>query len=49
VSSYYAEAHPVTIGSTGQRAFATDTRGTIYYLNTGAIVPKGMGAALVLQ
>jgi type IV pilus assembly protein PilA len=49
MSSYYAEAHPVTVGSTGQRSFATDTRGTIYYDNTGATVPKGMAGALVLQ
>ncbi len=49
MSSYYAEAHPVTVGSTGQRSFATDTRGTIYYENLGTIIPKGMGTALVLQ
>jgi len=49
VSGYYAEAHPVTVGSTGQRAFATDTRSTIYFDNTGAIVPKGMAGALTLQ
>jgi type IV pilus assembly protein PilA len=35
-SSYYASAVPVTLGSTGQRAFATDTRGTIFFTNTGA-------------
>ena len=35
-SSYYASAVPVTLGSTGQRAFATDTRGTIFFDNTGA-------------
>jgi type IV pilus assembly protein PilA len=49
ISSYYAEAHPVTVGSTGQRSYATDTRSTIYYDNTGAVVPKGMAGALVLQ
>ena len=31
VSAYFAEAHPLTIGSTGQRSFATDTRGTIFF------------------
>jgi type IV pilus assembly protein PilA len=36
MSAYFAEAHPQTIGSTGQRSFGTDTRGTIYYDNTGA-------------
>jgi hypothetical protein len=34
-SIYYAAAAPVTIGSTGQRAFATDSRGTIFFSNTG--------------
>jgi type IV pilus assembly protein PilA len=49
VSSYFAEDHPVTIGSTGQRSFGTDTRGTIYFLNTGATIPAGMAGASVLQ
>jgi len=49
MSAYYAEAHPVTVGSTGQRSFATDTRATIYFLNTGAAIPKGMAGASVLQ
>ena len=49
VSAYYAEAHPVTVGSTGQRSFGTDARGTIYYKNDGSVVPKGMTGALVLQ
>jgi prepilin-type N-terminal cleavage/methylation domain-containing protein len=34
-SAYFAEAHPSTIGSTGQRSFGTDTRGTIFFDNTG--------------
>ena len=49
VASYFAEAHPVTVGSTGQRSFATDTRGTIYFLNTGTAIAVGMGGASVLQ
>jgi prepilin-type N-terminal cleavage/methylation domain-containing protein len=49
VSAYFAEAHPVTIGSTGQRAFATDTRGTIYFDNPGTTIPPGMSGATVLQ
>jgi prepilin-type N-terminal cleavage/methylation domain-containing protein len=49
LSAYFAEAHPVTIGSTGQRSFGTDTRGTIYFDNTGAAVAAGMGGASVLQ
>ena len=49
MSSYHAVTTPVTVGSTGQRSFATDTRATIYFLNTGAVVPKGMAGASVLQ
>jgi len=30
VPSYFAEAHPVTKGSTGQRSFGTDQRSTIF-------------------
>lgn len=46
VSAYFAEAHPVTVGSTGQRAFGTDTRGTIYFNNDGsAALAPGMAAA----
>ena len=29
-SSYFAEDHPVTVGGTGTRSFATDTRGTLF-------------------
>ena len=49
MSAYYAHAEPVTVGSTGQRSFATDSRGTIYFLNTGAVIPAGMAGANVLQ
>jgi prepilin-type N-terminal cleavage/methylation domain-containing protein len=49
VSSYFAEAHPVTVGSTGQRSFGTDTRGTIYFDNTGATLAAGLSGASVLQ
>jgi type IV pilus assembly protein PilA len=53
VSAYFAEAHPVTIGSTGQRSFATDTRGTIYFENLGTtLTPTDIGTsgtAKVLQ
>jgi len=49
VSSYFAEAHPVTVGSTGQRSFASDTRSTIYFLNTGAALAAGMAGASILQ
>jgi prepilin-type N-terminal cleavage/methylation domain-containing protein len=36
IPTYYAEAHPQTVGSTGQRSFGTDSRGTIFQDNTGA-------------
>jgi type IV pilus assembly protein PilA len=49
VSAYFAEAHPVTVGSTGQRSFGTDTRGTIYFDNQGATLTAGMSGASVLQ
>jgi len=49
VSAYFANASPVTVGSTGQRSFGTDTRGTIYFDNTGTPVVKGMSGASVLQ
>jgi prepilin-type N-terminal cleavage/methylation domain-containing protein len=49
VSSYFANATPATVGSTGQRAFGTDTRGTIFFNNTGAAIAAGMAGASVLQ
>ena len=49
ISAYFAEAHPVTVGSTGQRSFATDARGTIYFNNAGATIAAGMAGASVLQ
>src|SRR5947209_9987816 len=49
VSAYYAHAEPQTVGSTGQRSFATDSRGTIYFDNTGAVIAAGMVGASVLQ
>src|SRR6185436_16839515 len=48
-SNYHATATPVTVGGTGQRSFASDSRGTIYFLNTGAAIPAGMAGATVLQ
>jgi prepilin-type N-terminal cleavage/methylation domain-containing protein len=36
IASYFAEAHPSSIGSTGQRSFGTDQRATIFQDNTGA-------------
>jgi type II secretory pathway pseudopilin PulG len=36
-SSYFAKADPVSVGGTGTRFFATDTRGTIFYDATTTI------------
>ena len=44
-SAYWAEDHPSTVGSTGQRSFATDTRGTIFFDNTGATFASPIPAA----
>jgi len=49
VSSYFAEAHPLRVGETGRRSFATDDRGTIYVSDTGRAVTPDMAGASVLQ
>ena len=49
MSSYFAEAHPVAVGSTGQRSFATDARGVIYGQTTGGILAPGMAGASPIQ
>ena len=50
IASYYASAVPVQVGSTGQRAFATDTRGTIFVDNAGTAVANPIPvAAIALQ
>jgi prepilin-type N-terminal cleavage/methylation domain-containing protein len=49
VSSYFAEAHPVAVGSSGQRSFGTDSRGTIYFMNDGSTLTAGLAGASVLQ
>jgi type IV pilus assembly protein PilA len=36
VPSYWAEAHPLRVGSTGQRAFGSDQRAAIFQNITGA-------------
>ncbi len=56
-SSYYAEAHPITLNSTGTRAFWTNTLGTIYVEPAGATItddvgntaPTATATAVVLQ
>ena len=45
LASYFAEAHPVTIGSTGQRSFGTDQRGTIFQNAAGTTFTAATEAA----
>lgn len=48
-SAYFANAQPTTVGSTGQRSFATDQRSTIFQDVTGAAIgdPIPAGTATV--
>ena len=45
-SGYFLTAAPVTVGSSGPRAFSTNTIGTIYLSVTGVAPAEGMGTAL---
>jgi len=45
-SGYYVTAVPVTVGTSGQRAFATNTIGTIYVDVSGVPPAEGAGTAL---
>ena len=45
MASYWAGARPVTVGSTGQRSFATDSRGTIFFNNAGAAIANPIPTA----
>jgi type IV pilus assembly protein PilA len=49
VSAYFAEAHPLTIGATGQRSFATNTAGTLYTDNTGVTIGPDLTGATLFQ
>jgi type II secretory pathway pseudopilin PulG len=48
-STYHATGTPVTVGSTGQRSFATNQTGTIWQLFSGAAIANTMAGATVLQ
>jgi prepilin-type N-terminal cleavage/methylation domain-containing protein len=44
VSSFFANADPITAGGTGTRFFATDTRGTLFYTTAATVanpIPAG--------
>jgi hypothetical protein len=45
LASYFAEAHPTSVGSTGQRSFGIDQRGTVYQDTTGATFTNVFPAA----
>ena len=40
IPTYYSEAHPKTIGLTGQRSFGSDQRGTIFADPSGTTFTK---------
>ena len=48
-STYFMHSEPVTAGSTGQRAFASNNSGTIYQNNTGLAIANTMAATQILQ
>ena len=48
-ASYFAHAEPVTVGSTGQRSFATSSAGTIYFKIDGVAVASDMSDGAILQ
>jgi hypothetical protein len=45
VASYHATATPVTVGTSGQRSFATDSRATVYVNSLGVIIANPIPAA----
>jgi len=47
VSSYYASAVPSSLNGTGTRAFATDTRGTIFQTANSATAPADAAGGIV--
>ena len=46
VSNYFATAIPAQVGTTGQRAFATNATGTIFFTPAGTAPPETGGVAL---
>jgi prepilin-type N-terminal cleavage/methylation domain-containing protein len=49
LSGFFVHSEPVTVGSTGQRSFASDNTGTIYQLASGAAIANTFAGALSLQ
>jgi prepilin-type N-terminal cleavage/methylation domain-containing protein len=48
VAAYWAGAIPITVGSTGGRSFASDTRGTLFQNNAGAAIANPIPAATAI-
>jgi hypothetical protein len=44
-TTFHTTAVPVTVGNTGQRSFASDSKGTICFLTSGMIITPRMGNA----
>jgi len=49
VSSHFAELHPISVRSTGERSFAIATGGAIFFRPDGVTITPGMAGATVLQ
>jgi prepilin-type N-terminal cleavage/methylation domain-containing protein len=49
VTSFHATAVPQSVGTTGQRSFASNQTGTIYQKADGTLIDTAMGGAIVLQ
>lgn len=50
VSTYFAEAHPETYGTSGVRSFATDERGVIYQMREDIVMqPQDLARARPIQ
>jgi prepilin-type N-terminal cleavage/methylation domain-containing protein len=49
ISTFHATAVPVTLGSTGQRSFATNQSGTLYQNNAGDLITADMANGQIIQ
>ena len=46
-TAFFAEGHPVTFGTTGNRSFGVNTAGTIYQISAAAITEAAFGTTAV--
>jgi len=49
IATFFAHAEPSAVGSTGQRAFASDQRGTLYQKADGTAIASDMSDGTILQ